>query len=170
MYHFVSSATSSSSTNKVTSGMRDHPSPENIPFSFQSSEKEYHYNFSSQIKLRNKENKFRFLQDTEISFAENKKGNQGKLFQLNLMIFEQGLFYNKDNEKKVKILRDPYRMFSQRIVLFSLLNNNRIPYSLPPQGSYSSYGHQYPPSSCICWLLLSSMSSNLSRVSQILSH
>ena len=81
MSYFVSSATSSSSTNKVTSGMRDHHSAENIPFSSQSFEKEYHYNFSSQIKLRNKENKFRFLQDTEISFAENKKGNQGKLFQ-----------------------------------------------------------------------------------------
>ena len=61
--------------------MRDHHSAENIPFSFQSFEKEYYYHFSSQIKLRNKENKFRFPHDTEISFAENKKGNQGKLFQ-----------------------------------------------------------------------------------------
>ena len=87
MSHFVSSATSSSSTNKVTSGTRDHHSAETIPFSFQLFEKEYYYHFSSQIKLRNKENKFRFLQDTEISFAENKKGNQGKLFQYFRFIF-----------------------------------------------------------------------------------
>ena len=84
MSHVVSSATSNSSTNTVNPGMSDHLTAENIPhsftFSFQFFAKEYYYNFFSQIKLRNKENKFRFLQDTEISFAENKKGNQGKLF------------------------------------------------------------------------------------------
>ena len=86
--------------------------------------------------------------------------------QLNLTL--EGLF---KNGFRLCILRFySYRMFLLHIVPILLVNNNRTLYFVQTQGSYSSYGHRFPSSSCICLLLLSLMSSSLNKVFPTLSH